>query len=404
MRIAVVSRSWPSHERSGVTLAAAEHVRILAAAGHEISLIGAHQAVLHEPLPVSSRIHLPAHGSGALYSPARVDRVRLTRALESCSVDLVIMEGWQTALTDAAVETAASLGLPTLMISHGSSLHSFTPRPVDVLRALGWLAYRRIRLPQLIASLSALTTLDETSASPRFYDRDLARRLGVAVVPLTNTTANWTPYFRERAQRQPQILVVGYFSSVKNQLAALELAARLPSELQFLFVGPRHGRYFDRCLRRSRELGLTARTRFAEDHECDLADVIARSVVVLSISITEALPITLIEAMAAGTPFVATPVGAVPSLRGGILATDIAAQQDAVQALVTDRGRWQRHSDEGRSQFAEHFSREHVQTQLLAAVDAALREGPCGARASTRSPMLTENNASDPSIRQSAAP
>jgi glycosyltransferase involved in cell wall biosynthesis len=171
-------------------------------------------------------------------------------------------------------------------------------------------------------------------------------------------------------------LVVGYFSPIKNQLAALEVLDRLPSALRFMFVGPRQGRYFDRCVRRAAELGLAARTTFAEDHECDLADEISRSLVVLSTSITEVLPMTLIEAMASGTPFVATPVGAVPSLRGGILAEDHMGQRDAIQSLLQDPQRWQGCSEDGWVQFASCFARERVEAQLRHAVDVAMDQGP----------------------------
>lgn len=399
MRTTIVSRSWPSNERSGVTLAAAEHVRILAASGHDIAIVGSDAAVLGEQLPVTSRIHVPATGSGAVYSPPRVDRERLAAAIRHSSPNLIIVEAWQTALTDAAVEVASSLGLPTLMISHGSSVHSFTSRPMDRLRALAWLPYRRTVLPRLISCLSAMTTLDEASPSDRFYDRDLARSMGVPVLPLTNAPANWTPQFTDREQRKPQILIVGYFSPIKNQLAALEVAAGLPPSMRFLFVGQRQGRYFERCARRANELGLSDRITFAEDHECNLAEEMSRSLVALSTSITEALPLTLIEAMASGTPFVATPVGAVPSLRGGILAADTSAQRVAIQALANDRSQWQRCADEGRQRFAERYSREHVEAQLWAAVEAALREGPRARRRPAHAPT-TPSSPSHPSIRQ----
>ncbi len=374
MRITVVSRSWPSSERSGTTLVAAEHVKILSSAGHEISIIGSHDTIVREELPVLLRIQVPASGSGALYAPARVNRNRLVSALQQTSPDVVVVEAWQTALTDATVEVASSLGMTTLMISHGSSLHPFTPRLKDVLRSCGWAPYRLFRLPRLISRLSALTTLDCSTKSHRFFDRDLAYRLGVPVVELVNAPAHSKSHFFSREQRKLQVLVVGYFSPIKNQLDALEVAARLSSALQFLFVGEKQGRYFHRCVHRAAELGLASRVSFAEDHECDLADEMSRSLVVLSSSVTEALPLTLIEAMASGTPFAATPVGAVPSLRGGMHANDVQGLSNAVQMLVDNPMRWQHYSDEGRRQHAECFSRKHVQAQLLAAIDIALRE------------------------------
>lgn len=376
MRITIVSRAWPSHERSGVTLTAAEHVCMLASVGHDVSIIGSHPAVLEERLPLISRTHVPASGSGALYSPVRVDRDRLTIALRRSSPDVVIVEAWQTALTDAAVEVSSSLGIPTLMISHGSSLHPFRFQPMDVLRSWAWAPYKWYVLPKLVGRLSVLTTLDTAADSPRFYDRDIARRLGVPVLPLVNAPVNWTSHFRKRDQRKPQVLVVGYFSPIKNQLDALEIAFKLPASLYFIFVGRKQGRYFERCVKRANALGFNARVAFVEDCEFDLANEMSRSLVVLSTSVTEVLPLTLIEAMASGTPFVATPVGAVPSLRGGQHADNVEGLRSAVQSLVDDPLLWQHFSEEGRRQHAEQFLRKHVEAQLCSAVEVALREGP----------------------------
>ena len=376
MRITVVSRSWPSNEHSGVTMVAAEHVRILADAGDNVTIIGSHPAVLQETLPVSQCFYVPVRRFGGRYAPARVDRGHLADALRQSRPDVVVLEAWQTPLTDAAVETASSLGMPTLMVSHGVAVHAFTSRLTDVLRTLRWAPYyRNFTLPRLLSRLSVLTALDMTAISPRFYDRDLARRLGVPVVPLANAPANWSADYQSHDQRKPQILVIGYYSPVKNQLRVLEIAARLPAELQFLFVGSRQGTYFAQCKWRASELGLGGRVIFREDHECNLAEEVARSLVVLMPSLTEVLPLTLLEAMASGTPFVATPVGAVPSLRGGLLAGDVAGLRDAILSLANDARLWQRCSSDGRRQQAERYSREQVAVQLCNAVAAAMHEG-----------------------------
>jgi len=371
MRIAVVSRYWPSNERSGVTLAAAAHVKILAAAGHDVSIIGSVDTVLDEHLPVSARYHVAARGSGSLYSPARLSREHLRKVIETLSPELVIVEAWQTALTDTTIDVASDAHVPLLMVSHGASVHPFGPGPLEHLRALAWRHYRSITLPRLISRLNVLTTLDESSTSDRFFDRDLARRMGIPVVPLANSAVNWSPGFIERERRRPQILVIGYFSRIKNQMAALEVCAALPQHLHMRFVGPRVGGYYERCVGHARELGLESRVTFAEDAECDVADEIAGSLVVLSTSITEALPLTLIEAMAAGTPFVATPVGAVPSLQGGVLAADRMQQTAAVRTLAEESSEWCRCSEAGRRQFFRDFSRERVAAQLMHAIDIA---------------------------------
>jgi glycosyltransferase involved in cell wall biosynthesis len=267
---------------------------------------------------------------------------------------------------------SSALGIPVLMISHGVSLHPFTWQLTDVVRALGWQPYKRFVFPKLIAKIDVLTTLDETASSQRFFDRDLARRLGKPVLPLVNAPANWTSCFRNRNQRKMQVLVVGYFSPIKNQLGALEVFSQLPNELQLKFVGERSGRYYEKCVRRVIELGLTDRVVFLEDSECNLEEEFANSLVVLSPSVTEVLPLTLIEAMASGTPFVATRVGAVPLLEGGFHASDIVGLKNSIRLLIDDTEFWQQCSDAGRRQYTERYTLAHVEAQLHDAIGATM--------------------------------
>jgi glycosyltransferase involved in cell wall biosynthesis len=167
------------------------------------------------------------------------------------------------------------------------------------------------------------------------------------------------------------LLVIGYFSPVKNQLAALNVLGLLPVDITMRFVGPRTGSYYAQCVRRAEEMGLVSRVIFSEDHECDLAQEIAISMAVLSTSITEALPICLLEAMACGTPFVATPVGAVPSLGAGLVQPNAVLQAEAVLALLNTPSLWELQSQLGLTQFSTRFSKAKIREQLAIAVSLA---------------------------------
>ena len=373
MRILVVSRSWPSTERSGVSLAAAAHVEMMVGQGHEVFIIGAFPQVQHENLSVKRRFYVAAYGSGALYSPARVNRMSLISAIAEVRPDLVVVEAWQTGLGDAAIEVSFARGLPVLMISHGVSVHSFSSAWIDRLRSFAWLPYRLGYFPGLVRRLCAITTLDEHSRSPRFYDRDLARRIGIPVFPLANFPVNWTIENIPFQDRKRQLLLIGYFSPVKNQLSALELLQKLPEDIMLHFIGPRSGKYYLQCVRYASELNIRSRVMFSEDQEIDIAGEIASSIAVLSTSITEALPICLLEAMACGTPFIATPVGAVPSLRGGIIRQDVLCQAEAVISLVNDSDLWMRLSSEGMATHNARYSRAKISEQLAAAVEGTFQ-------------------------------
>lgn len=376
MRILLVSRSWPSRERSGVSLVAAAHAEMLVELGHDVAILGSHKSVLQEMLPVSRRYHVQSSGSGALYSPAHVDHNAIAAVIKDFEPRLVVVEAWQTALTDAAVDVAYRHKVPVLMVSHGVSLHSFSCQLLDRIRALGWLAYRYYRLPRLISKLSVLTTLADKAPSPRFHDRDLAIRLGKPVQQLGNFPVHWRKNVKNRTQRKPQILVVGYFSAIKNQLAALDVMRRLPQEITLRFVGRRDGAYYQQCVKRVQKWGLAKRVIFVEDHECNLAEEIGDSLLLLSTSLTEALPICLIEAMACGTPFVATPVGAVPDLGAGLICITLEEQVDAVLAFLHDPSLWVQQSQQGLLAYRAGYTRERIKQGLAAAVSSANNQIP----------------------------
>jgi len=374
MRITIISRSWPPRERSGVSLSAELHARLLLSQGHEVSVIGSYD--LNDfNLPVEYKITVPSRGSGAMYSPVQINKDVLRSTIEKTRPELVLVEAWQTALTDSAIEVASSLGKPILMISHGISLHPYTWGFMQLLRSWAWKSYQFWKLPRLLSKVSVVTALDEMSHSLRFYDRDMAKRLNIPVLQLRNPPIHWSTIFYPREQRKRQILVVGYFSPVKNQMAAIHVIKRLSPEINLCFIGERKGNYFKKCEQAARQNHLLNRVFFLQDDECNLGEEIASSLLVFSPSITEALPMVLIEAMACGTPYVANSVGAVPTLQGGIVLNTPRSQLKAIEQLIADKSLWNQYSKAGLSQYQTEFTESCVGQQLAAAVDQAFNIG-----------------------------
>jgi glycosyltransferase involved in cell wall biosynthesis len=155
-------------------------------------------------------------------------------------------------------------------------------------------------------------------------------------------------------------------------MAAIKLICELSADVSLCFVGKRVDSYFDRCQQATLDYGLSGRVKFLQDDECDLGLEIASSLLVFLPSVTEALPTVLIEAMACGTPFVATPVGAVPNLKGGITAHSLKSQLEAVNLLKADDHLWSAYSDAGIKQYQEEFSEVCIKDQLITAVHSAI--------------------------------
>jgi glycosyltransferase involved in cell wall biosynthesis len=372
LKILLISTHWPSNQRSGVSLAAIQHAQILIDEGYALSIVGSHPAVLSESIGAKKKYYVDSCGSAALYSNARVDSIALEATINNADPDLILIESWQTALSDAAIKIGSTMGRRVMMISHGVSVHPLSWLPRDIGRSIAWLHYLFLLLPRLISKLCVLTTLSLSSQSKRFYDRDLAFKHGIPVLPLFNKAVHIQSRYIQRKDRKQQVLVVGYFSYIKNQLTALRLAKELAPQIQFKFVGEKSGKYYEHCINFVRSSGIESHTTFENDKECNLSEEIAQSSLVLSTSLTEALPITLLESMAAGTPFIASNVGAVSDLQGGVtISGDLQEYKSAILKLLSDQQLWQSYSDSGRVYYSQHYESSQVRQQLLSAVQLA---------------------------------
>jgi len=98
--------------------------------------------------------------------------------------------------------------------------------------------------------------------------------------------------------------------------ACREVSARVPGA-RFAVIGPldHDPSYAGHCQELAVSLGLGGRVRFTG--EADVAQWLRRLDVVVLTSVSEAQPLALLEAMAAGIPVVATAVGGCPELVDG---------------------------------------------------------------------------------------
>ena len=366
-KILVVCRSWPTFEHSGLAFCAGEHCTFLHEFGYELFIASSNPEVLGVigQLPVKDVLYIPLEGFNFLTFRKGINQKKAQEAIAAIGPDLIVIEAWQTAIGDAFIKVASQLKIKVIMISHGVSFHSFSWRPRDLVRSLSWLPYRWLVFPRLMKQLTALSVLDLNSTSKRFFDRDLAKKLGIPVALLANAPIHYSNNVLPLIERKRQVLIIGYFSDIKNQLAALQVTKVLKKqEIIFKFIGNKTGTYFQKCSDFVAKHGLQEIVDFKQDTECDLALEISRSLIVFSPSNSEVLSLALLEAMASGTPVVATRVGANESLSGVILADTMFEQCKAILDLIINEDLWERQSREGNSCFKENFTALNVKDQL----------------------------------------
>jgi glycosyltransferase involved in cell wall biosynthesis len=310
-------------------------------------------------------------GLGRRVSP--VDDMRslvfLTRFFRSFRPHIVHTH---TAKAGALGRLAAWLtGVPVVVHTyHGHVFHGYFSRPMTSL----FLAVDRM----LARSTSRLLAVSES------VKRELIRyRIGgpgqVTVQPLgLDLTAflgcqvHGGELRRELGvdSRRPLVGIVARLVPIKRHedfiAASALLAARIP-EARFLVIGDGERRTELEVLVRKK--GLGERVRFLGWRH-DLDRIYADLDVVVLTSANEGSPVSLIEAMAAGRPVVATEVGGVPDLVehgvNGVLgrAGDPSATAEAIAALLADPERRRVMGEAGRKRVRDAYTIDQLVSDM----------------------------------------
>jgi glycosyltransferase involved in cell wall biosynthesis len=176
----------------------------------------------------------------------------------------------------------------------------------------------------------------------------------------------------------PRVVSVARFEAPKDQatlLAALARLADLDWELELVGDGPDEAAI--RAL--AGRLGIAARVRFL-GYQSDVAPMLARAQIFALSSRSEAFPRSVLEAMRAGLPVVASDVGGVSeAVESGITGavvprSDAQSLAEALRRLVLDPATRQQEGAAARARYESHFRLECMIEKTAALYDAIRRQ------------------------------
>jgi glycosyltransferase involved in cell wall biosynthesis len=324
------------------------------------------------------RVAVAAHPDGALIRrlPPGVETVpiaprhevdlpaawRLARAIRELRPEVVhAHDPHAIAMAAAALAMAPPSPAPPLVASRRVDFH---------LGAHSFSRWKHQRVSRFLAASEAVRRmLIEDGVEP---DRVVTVHEGIdvdrvaAVEPLDVREAFWLPRHS---------IVVGNIAALvphKGQKVLVEaaaLVAREAPEARFLIVG--EGELRETLEHQVRHLRLAGRVVLTGFRADALRVLKGLDLFVMS-SITEGLGTSLLDAMAAGCPIVATRTGGIPEVvvdgETGLLVPprDAPALARAILDLLADPGRRRRFADAGRARVRERFTADRMVEQTLA--------------------------------------
>ena len=307
-------------------------------------------------------IPIDAYPIRGLYGPAAfAQRLRLAHRLRKHRVDVIHSHGFQANLF--ATPAARLARVPVI---------------VGSVRDLGDPLSSRQRWAQKLALRLCDRVVVNAHAVARRCVAEGYQRRRLVVIPngidVTGFARPITPGWRDENGIAPDALVVAVisrldhargvdFRGIRHFLKAARLVAGRFPDARFLLVGDGTDRAALEAF--ARELGLGERATFTGFRR-DVPEILAHSAVVVQPSLTPALSNSVLEAMAARVPVIATAVGGNPELvqdgLTGLLVPpgDPRAIARALEILLANPGLRERLGRAGRRRVVERFSLERL--------------------------------------------
>jgi len=376
MRILLTSPTYPPFN-SGLGNAVAQQAAGLSQAGHEVVVAtgGAQRISLDgDGIRVET---FALTGADCWLQPMRGEVAAYTEFLRQNDWDVVLLNAWQNWTTDLALRHLDEIPGCKFVYSHCISTNVFyTHQPMrSLLRYLAWRAYWW-RLPSLMKRLDGVFFLAGGGSDSRFDDLNLARRLAVPLRVIPNSISSAATDVLARPSLQlparDRLMAVGSYQWQKGFDFVIRAYAASQARHRFSLhlYGLEYSTYSATLRSLVHQLGL--REESVVFHESvsgeDLLAAYCQARLILSGSHTECQPLALLDANAAGTPFVARTTGCIATMPGGVAVRnwgEMAQQLD----LLTDGGQsWQSLSDAGRKAAWDTYHPDHTARQLLDAL------------------------------------
>lgn len=323
-----------------------------------------------ERWPVQT-VHMRHSGPKKEYIASVVNRQR--------EFDAMLNVCTQSAFTDWLLPHLAEIRIPKLLQIH--SIWDFEIHPWDRASAS---AFAR----KLLSNVRWGLYYRFNGAAFRRYDRvlqlyeqdysveDFRRWYGIESTILENAAED---AFHEGApvpesERSRSIVCVANFTRQKNQAALVEafLRANMPGGWRLDLVGSQETPELERVKKVEEgaraELGLGSRERPVVYHvgisREETIELVKRASLYAMSSMREAFPVSLVEAMSAGVPWVSTDVGIARHLPGGVVVGDAGDMANELRRLANDDKERARLGGEGFAYAAAHFGVDDKVGQL----------------------------------------
>ena len=382
MRILITVSTYKPHT-DGIQFVTSYLAEGLAEKGHQVDLIAYEYpnltALKEEDI---NGVHVIRWKAKTVHMRHRGDKDGYQRYIleNQMRYDVIVNVGTQTALTDWLFPIIGKIRVP--MILHLHSIWDFAFCKTDftsiksaVSKLFGTARWGHYYFwnKKVFQQYDAVMQLHENDQAYAFFKKHYK----IDSIILENA-AEEAFFEGDTPEKKPILLYVANYGKMKNQMECIKVFEKcdLPDDWMLKFVGSKETAYY-RELRDYCESRMVSQKRGKVELLVGLSreqviQLIKESSIYLTTSLKEAFPISILEAMAAGIPFVSKDVGVVKCLPGGLIAHDQEEFVQMIEHLVSNDSYREELGELGRREACEKYRIAKKVAQLEHILEAVI--------------------------------
>lgn len=392
MRITIASFSFPP-QVGGVAEVARTQAVGFAARGHEVTVATTFDPRrLAEHAPAGVKVHqFRVDGSFEVGRGYHGEVAAYQEFIVRQPTDVILFHCWQSWAVDVAVPVLARSGARKILLSHGVDAQlwkRYARFPWGLGQWLRTFPYV-LRMPARMKAFDRLVFLSERGDAGRFFDSWLAKRVcpkRVAIIPNGVHQDEFRRSHGDFRQRygittRYLALVIASYDDRKNQIGTLkDFMALNRNDVTLVFIGGEFNEYQTRAAAKLEQLKQhfpQACVLFLEKVPKPWIYAAYQTADVFLLGAKyETQPLAILDAMAAGIPFVSTNTGCVSEFPGGLVRPAGQETTLAIAQILDDADLRRKLGEAGRAACVAKYDWERVLDEYEKLFASVIREFP----------------------------
>ena len=355
MNILFVSKEWEEINNTGLGITASTHLKILKDLNYNVSTVSLNENFTDHNLELKNFFSFIKH-------PIRTIK-KAKFILDKTKPDLIIVEGLQTLISEIFLVLSIKKKVKTALFSHGISIFPYNKKIKYLLRYFAWLSYIPL-LRYILSYVDIYYSLDlYNEFSRRHYDTQIRKKLN----PINNVEYFNISRFEDqhigddKVNYKKKILVLGYLNHIKNQKEIIEISKKVSDlDLDFRLVYSNYNPKYKKNLEDLIKNNNIQNIQLINHNQTKIEQEIKGCWLMLNVSITEVMPLSLLEGMFYKKPFLSFKVGSIDKLEGGLVNHNIKQLIHNLKNLYFNKDLYDNLSNLGKEQITRKYNYENL--------------------------------------------